>query len=84
MIETTISVTRKTAADAAASATVSLGDVLLGDRAAAVGCRYQAAAAAADPGDDRQHLAGEAAHGGQQGGDQHDAEDDEVEDVKRA
>ncbi len=33
-----------------------------------------------DPGDDRQHFAGEAAHGGEQGGDQHDADDDEVED----
>ena len=33
-----------------------------------------------DPGDDGQHLAGEAAHGGEQGGDHDDAEDDEIED----
>ena len=33
-----------------------------------------------DPGDDGQDLAGEAAHGGQKGGDEDDAEDDEVED----
>ena len=55
-------------------------DVLLDDRAGASG-GGTSRSGSRDPGDDGQNLAREAAHGSEQGGNQHDAEDDEVEEV---
>ena len=68
MIETTISVTRKIAADRGDERQVSLVDVLLDDRQ---GGRVEVPGRGGgrDPGDDGEHFAGEAAHGRQQGGD---------------
>ena len=83
MIETTMSVTTKIRRWPPRARPCCV-DVLLRRAAGASGCRNQAAAARRHPGDDREHLAGEAAHGGQQGRDDDDAEDDEIEDGDRA
>ena len=79
MIETISSVTRNTPPTTAPAATMSLGDVGLRERQQLASRSSSVTTAAAAQARDRQDLAHEAADHGEQGRDQHDAEQDDVE-----